>query len=34
MKAVFSKKLERSISNVTISKSGKFVAATSMNDKH
>lgn len=33
-KTVFAKKLERNISNVTISKSGKYVAASSMNDKH
>ena len=33
-KTVFAKKLERSISNVAISKSGKYVAATAMNDKH
>lgn len=33
-KTVFAKKLQKSISNVTISKSGKYVAASSMNDKH
>lgn len=33
-KAIFAKKLERSINNVAISKSGKYVAATSMSDKH
>lgn len=33
-KTVFAKKLERNISNVSISKSGKYVAASSMNDKH
>lgn len=33
-KTIFAKKLERNISNVTISKSGKYVAASSMNDKH
>ena len=33
-KAVFAKKLERSIANVTISPSGKLVAASSMSDKH
>jgi tricorn protease-like protein len=33
-KTVFAKKLEKNISNVAISKSGKYVAASSMNDKH
>lgn len=33
-KTVFAKKLERNINNVTISKSGRYVAASSMNDKH
>jgi len=33
-KTVFAKKLERNISNVAISRSGKYVAASSMNDKH
>ena len=33
-KTVFAKKLERNISNVSISKSGRYVAASSMNDKH
>jgi WD40 repeat protein len=34
MKTIFAKKLERNISNISISKSGKYVAASSMNDKH
>lgn len=33
-KAIFKNKLEKSIATVTISKSGKYVAATSMNDNH
>lgn len=33
-KCIFAKKLERNISNVAISKSGKYVAASCMNDKH
>jgi WD40 repeat protein len=33
-KTVFAKKLERNISNVAISSSGRYIAATSMNDKH
>ena len=33
-KAVFAKKLERNINNVAISKSGRYVAASSMNEKH
>lgn len=32
--ASFSEPLERSISNVAISPNGKYVAATSMSDKH
>ena len=33
-KAIFKNKLEKSIATVAISKSGKYVAATSMNDNH
>lgn len=33
-KTIFVKKLERNISNISISKSGRYVAASSMNDKH
>jgi echinoderm microtubule-associated protein-like 5 len=33
-KRIFAKKLERSIGNVAISRSGRYVAATSMSDKH
>lgn len=33
-KAIFKNKLEKSIATVTLSKSGKYVAATSMNDNH
>lgn len=33
-KAIFKNKIEKSIACVAISKSGKYVAATSMNDNH